>query len=170
VDRAAVAALAATEKDRREHAVVVAGIRRILERHCVDVEVGTTDPVGLADLAHLATPIRAVATPATPSALGLAVALHPTAAVGGAPRDRALEHILRFEGDRGPYAAPVGWVDAAGDGEFAVAIRSAEIVGAQRRTAIVRAGAGIVAGSDPDREWDETETKLATVLRAFTPR
>ncbi len=169
-DAASVAELVDSAKDRHEHAVVVDGIRRALAALCAGVRVGETTTLGLADLAHLATPIDADAGPDTPSALGLALALHPTAAVGGAPTARALEHIAAFEGDRGTYAAPVGWVDARGDGEFAIAIRAAALTGPDRRTAVIRAGAGIVAGSDPAREWDETETKLGTVLRAFSPR
>ncbi len=169
-DAATVAELVHSAKDRHEHAVVVDGIRRTLRGLCPEVRVGATTTLGLADLAHLATPIDAVAGPDTPSALGLALALHPTAAVGGAPTPRALEHIAAFEGDRGTYAAPVGWVDARGDGEFAIAIRAAQLSGPDHRRAVVRAGAGIVAGSDPAREWDETETKLGTVLRAFSSR
>jgi len=169
-EAAAVDALARSAKDRHEHAVVVEGICSTLRRLCGGVDVGATVTLGLADIAHLATPITATAGAATPSALGLALALHPTAAVGGEPTARALEHIAAFEGDRGAYAAPVGWVDARGDGEFAVAIRSAQLVGPDGTAAIVRAGAGIVAGSRADREWDETETKLGTVLRAFSAR
>ena len=91
--------------------------------------------------------------------------LHPTPAVGGTPRAAALDLIARLERrDRGRYAGPVGWVDAAGDGEWAVALRGGEIHG---RTAVLRAGAGIVAGSDPDAEWAETEAKLEPMLRAL---
>jgi menaquinone-specific isochorismate synthase len=169
-DANAIAALVDSAKDRHEHEVVVDGIRRVLTRLCHDVTVGDTTTAHLAHLAHLATPIEATAGAATPSALGLALALHPTAAVGGAPTDRALGHIAAFEVDRGTYAAPVGWVDARGDGEFAIAIRAAQLTGPDGRRAVIRAGAGIVAGSDPAREWDETETKLGTVLRAFSPR
>ena len=85
--------------------------------------------------------------------------------MGGTPRDEALALIARLEPfDRGPYAGPVGWVDARGDGAFAVALRGAELRG---DTAVLRAGAGIVAGSDPDAEWAETAAKLEPMLRAL---
>jgi isochorismate synthase EntC len=100
-----------------------------------------------------------------PTALELARLLHPTPAVGGTPRAAALDLITRLERrDRGRYAGPVGWVDAAGDGEWAVALRGGEVHG---RTAVLRAGAGIVAGSDPASEWAETEAKLEPMLRAL---
>jgi menaquinone-specific isochorismate synthase len=92
-------------------------------------------------------------------------ALHPTPAVGGTPRPSALEWIRAHEPfARGWYAGPVGWVgpDAA---EFAVALRSAYF---QDRSAVVVAGAGLVAGSDPDAEWDETARKAAPLIRLLT--
>jgi menaquinone-specific isochorismate synthase len=85
--------------------------------------------------------------------------------VGGTPTARAVEAIRAIEGfDRGRYGAPMGWVNAAGDGEFVVALRCAELDG---RRARLLAGAGIVAGSDPDREWIETQAKLEPMLRAL---
>ena len=100
-----------------------------------------------------------------PSALDLARLLHPTPAVGGTPRAAALDAIRELEGfDRGRYAGPVGWVDARGDGEWAIALRGAELDGARARLV---AGAGIVAGSDPDAEWAETQAKLEPMLRAL---
>ena len=100
-----------------------------------------------------------------PSALDLARLLHPTPAVGGTPSDRAVEVIRALEGfDRGRYAGPVGWVDARGDGEWAIALRCAELDGTRARLV---AGAGIVAGSDPDAEWAETQAKLEPMLRAL---
>jgi isochorismate synthase len=99
-----------------------------------------------------------------PSALALAGLLHPTPAVGGLPRAEALAAIAALEGfDRGLYAGPVGWVDANGDGEWAVALRGAHLDGPRARLV---AGAGIVAGSDPDAEWAETEAKLRPMLAA----
>jgi menaquinone-specific isochorismate synthase len=95
----------------------------------------------------------------------LARALHPTPAVGGTPTPESVALIERLEvSGRGRYAGPVGWVDAAGDGEFALALRSAEIDGSE---AVLRAGAGIVAGSEPDEEWVETEAKFAPMLSAL---
>ncbi|HVL28067.1 MAG TPA: chorismate-binding protein, partial [Acidimicrobiales bacterium] len=98
-------------------------------------------------------------------ALALVAALHPTPAVGGSPRDAALAAIAELEGfDRGLYAGPVGWVDRRGDGDWAVALRCARVDG---RRAVLSAGAGIVAGSDPEQEWTETQAKLEPMLRAL---
>ena len=91
-------------------------------------------------------------------------ALHPTPAVCGWPRDAALALIDRYEGlDRGPYAGPVGWVDAAGNGEWAVGLRCAVLDGSSAR---LFAGVGVVADSDPDAELAETQAKLQAVLAA----
>ena len=100
-----------------------------------------------------------------PSALALAGLLHPTPAVAGLPLADALAAITRLESfERGLYAGPVGWVDARGDGDWAVALRCASLDGSQARLA---AGAGIVADSDPDDEWAETEAKLEPMLAAL---
>jgi salicylate biosynthesis isochorismate synthase/menaquinone-specific isochorismate synthase len=117
--------------------------------------------VKVANIQHLATPIHAqLAEPR--SAVELAGLLHPTPAVGGEPREPALEVMAELEGlDRGWYAGPVGWMDAAEDGEFCVAIRSALL---RDRTAHVFAGNGIVADSDPAAELAETEVKLGALL------
>jgi menaquinone-specific isochorismate synthase len=116
-------------------------------------------------VAHLATPIRGRLHAPVPGALELARLLHPTPAVGGTPRPAALAAIRALEGfDRGRYAGPVGWVDARGDGEWAIALRGAELDGARARLV---AGAGIVAGSEPDAEWAETQAKLEPMLRAL---
>jgi menaquinone-specific isochorismate synthase len=97
--------------------------------------------------------------------LELVAALHPTAAVGGAPTEPALAWLGAHERlDRGRYAGPVGWVDAAGDGEWRIGIRSAEIDGA---TAVLRAGCGIVAGSDPAAELVESQLKFQALLAAL---
>ena len=168
-DAHALEALTRSAKDRHEHRLVVDAIVSELTSSCARVEVGATTAVPLADVAHLATTIRATAEAGTPSALSLALALHPTPAVGGAPAAAALEHIARWEPEgRGHYAGPVGWVDARGDGEIAVGLRSAELIGTDGRTALVRAGAGIVTGSEPEAEWTEVDAKLTPVLRALT--
>jgi isochorismate synthase len=149
-------------KDREEHAIVVRRIERSLRGLAVWVDTGE-DPeiIKVANIQHLATPIRAqLADPR--SAVELAGALHPTPAVGGEPRGVALEAIAELEGmDRGWYAGPVGWMDAAEDGEFCVALRSALL---RDRTAHLYAGAGIVADSDPAAELAETELKLDAIL------
>jgi isochorismate synthase EntC len=120
-------------------------------------------------MAHLATPMagRLDGDPLKwPSALELAASLHPTPAVGGSPRSAALEVIAELEpGGRGLYAGPVGWVDANGNGQFVIGIRSCEVTGA---SASVYAGAGIVAGSDPLDELAETSVKLDTMLGALS--
>ena len=97
------------------------------------------------------------------TALDLALALHPTPAVGGVPTDEASALIAELEGDRGFYAGAVGWCDARGDGRWVVSIRCA-VLSADRHTALAHAGGGIVAESDPDDEVDETTTKFRTIL------
>ena len=99
------------------------------------------------------------------SALALVAAVHPTAAVGGTPTDAAVEVIRELESmDRERYAGAVGWVDADGNGEWAVGIRSADIDGTRAR---LMAGVGVVAGSDPDAELAETQAKLQAMLSAI---
>jgi salicylate biosynthesis isochorismate synthase/menaquinone-specific isochorismate synthase len=149
-------------KDRSEHDIVARRIERSLRPHAVWVEAAK-EPVlvQVANIQHLATPVRAqLAEPR--SAFDLAGLLHPTPAVGGEPRKPALEAIAELERmDRGWYAAPVGWMDAAEDGELCVALRSALL---RDRTAHLYAGAGIVADSDPAAELAETELKLDALL------
>jgi salicylate biosynthesis isochorismate synthase/menaquinone-specific isochorismate synthase len=149
-------------KDRGEHRIVVRRIERALSPHSVWVEAASEPAlVKVANIQHLATPIHAqLAEPR--SAVELAATLHPTPAVGGEPRDRALAAIEDLEElDRGWYAGPVGWMDAAEDGEFCVAIRSALL---RDRTARLFAGNGIVADSEPAAELAETEVKLGALL------
>ncbi|MCU4717798.1 isochorismate synthase [Halapricum hydrolyticum] len=150
-----------SEKDNHEHDLVVEAIREQLDPVAARVTTGERSIRKLATVQHLETPIRA-ALDADRHVLELVEALHPTPAVGGLPPDVALKTIKSTEAfDRGWYAAPVGWIDAAGDGTFAVAIRSAL---ARERTATLFAGAGIVADSDPDREWDEVQLKYRPML------
>ncbi|MCU1427119.1 MAG: isochorismate synthase, partial [Actinomycetia bacterium] len=160
-----VARLVGSRKDGHEHAVVVDAVTSALARWCDDIRATGPEPAGLADVVHLATHVSARVVDSSTSALDLACALHPTPAVAGTPRDRAVELIERLEPTgRGKYAGPVGWVNAGGDGEFAVALRCAQIDG---RDARLHAGAGIVAGSDPVAEWDETAAKFEPMLRAL---
>ena len=163
-------ALRASEKDLAEHAFVVDAIVHALKEVCVDV-VPPTGPELLATdtVWHLASPITArLEDPATgPSALRLAQMLHPTPAVGGVPAAAAAEAIADLEGDlRDYFAGCVGWVDGSGDGVFAITIRAAVIDGARMR---LFAGAGIVAGSDPDSEVRETGAKLETMTKGRRP-
>ena len=150
-----------SEKDGHEHDLVADAIRGQLEPFASSVSTGERSIRRLATVQHLRTPITAELA-ADEHVLTLVEALHPTPAVGGLPPDVALETIRETETfDRGWYAAPIGWFDAAGNGTFAVALRSAL---ARERTATVFAGAGIVADSDPDREWDEVQLKYRPML------
>ena len=154
--------LLTSAKDRSEHEIVIRRIERELRPHSVWVQ-SEPEPalVQIANIQHLATPVRAQLADSR-SALALAGALHPTPAVGGEPRGRALDLIDEIEGmDRGWYAAPVGWMDATEDGEFCVALRSGLL---RDRDAHLFAGAGIVADSDPASELAETEIKLEALL------
>jgi menaquinone-specific isochorismate synthase len=158
--------LRGSAKDAWEHRIVVEAIVDALGPFCTRVEAASEPEVDeFADVAHLATPVHGALREPPPDALRLARALHPTPAVGGSPSTTARAAIARLETHgRGRYAGPVGWVDARGDGEWAVALRGASI---DRRLAVLHAGAGIVAGSDPDTEWAETEAKLDPMLRAL---
>ena len=154
--------LAADQKNGREHDLVVGAVRDQLAPFG-RVRVGERDVKRLATIQHLYTPISATLA-RDAHVLDLVEALHPTPAVGGLPPDRALATIRDTEPfDRGWYAAPVGWFDAAGNGEFAVAIRSA-VVAPDRRRVTAFAGVGLVADSDPDEEWDEVQLKYRPIL------
>jgi len=158
--------LRTSDKTAAEHHVVVDAVAETLTKVADQVDVNPAEVVRLPTVAHLATRVTARLTEPLPSAFELAGLLHPTPAVAGVPRDLALAVLDELEPfARGAYAGPVGWVDAAGDGEWAVAIRCATLTGAGARLV---AGAGIVAGSDPEAEWAETEWKLAAVLGALT--
>jgi menaquinone-specific isochorismate synthase len=157
--------LAGSEKDGREHRLVVDAVVEMLRSACDEPRVHGTAPVALTDLSHLATLITARVRDSETSAVDLALALHPTPAVAGTPRDTALTAISRLEPTpRDCYAGPCGWVDGDGDGEFVVALRSAHLDGNRAR---LHAGAGIVAGSRADAEWAETQVKLEPMLRAL---
>jgi menaquinone-specific isochorismate synthase len=156
------AALLASAKDRHEHALVVDWLRDSLTPISRAVEAADTPTVvKLKHIQHLFTPVSAQLRERS-SVLNIVQRLHPTPALGGSPQAAAQAAIAQIEPmERGWYGAPVGWVDAAGDGEFAVAIRSAV---ATTRHVRLYAGAGIVADSDPDREWDETTLKFKPML------
>jgi isochorismate synthase len=165
-DRESADALLASAKDREEHAIVVEWIAGALRPFCREL---TWDPaptlLETPNVWHLSTRFRGLLREPSPDALELVRALHPTPAVAGEPRDTALEMIHDLEPfDRGSYAGPVGWMDASGDGEWAIALRCAELRGGR---ATLYAGAGIVADSRPDAEVDETERKFRAFLDAL---
>jgi len=165
-DEAIAQMLLRSDKDRREHALVVEAVLDILSPYCTSL--GAPDGTVLhstATMWHLGTRIEGVLRDDAPSAAGLAALLHPTPAVGGSPRSAALDAIRAIESrDRGFYAGAIGWTDAQGDGEWHVTLRCAEIC-SNRLT--LQAGAGIVEGSNPDAEVAETAAKFRAMLRAI---
>ena len=181
-DQALGAALLASAKDVEEHQYAVADVRRALEPLCdrLDIErpalaAAPGQPAAPVDRRHrharraAGGPKAGSTAGSAPggyaSALALAAALHPTAAVCGTPTSAAMELIRELEGmDRGRYSGPVGWVDAQGNGEWVIALRCAEMDGPRAR---LFAGCGIVAGSDPRAELAETHTKLRAMRGAL---
>ncbi|MGW4398605.1 isochorismate synthase [Amycolatopsis nivea] len=165
-DARAIAELRVSEKDLNEHALVAAQVAEVLGRFCTELDVPEEpEVIGTPTMWHLSTRIAGRVGPGGPSSLELAEALHPTPAVCGVPVDLARDTIARLEAeDRGYYAGLVGWTDLAGDGEWVVTIRCAEV---SDRTARLFAGAGVVAGSDPAAELAETSAKFGTLLRAL---
>ena len=163
-DRALARALLESPKEREEHALVVRMLRETLAPVCRRLEVPDEPRVlTLANVQHLYTPIAGQVDGVTiPQLVGR---LHPTPALGGWPREAALAFIRRWEGgSRGWYAGPLGWFDHRGEGEMAVAIRSGLVRGTE---AWLFAGCGVVAGSDPEREWQETRLKLQPLAAAL---
>jgi len=165
-DRANADALLASSKDQEEHAIVVDWIARALRPFCRELTWDAAPTLlETPNVWHLSTRFRGLLREPSPDVLELVGALHPTPAVAGDPREAALEVIGEFEPfDRGSYAGPVGWMDASGDGEWAIALRCAELRGDR---ATLYAGAGIVAGSQPEGEVDETERKFRAFLDAL---
>ncbi len=167
VDAANGAALAESGKNRHEHQLVVDQLRAALEPLCVELDIAPEPQLSRTSAVwHLNTPITGRLRDCSTTALDLALALHPTAAVGGVPTAAAVDLITELEGDRGFYAGAVGWCDAAGDGRWVVSIRCAQL-SADQRSALAHAGGGIVAESDPDEELAETVTKFGTILSAM---
>ena len=165
-DAAAAAELVASAKDQGEHRFAVTSVMDALRPHSADL-AASDEPftLKLPNLWHLATDIAGMLSDGS-SSLDLASALHPTAAVAGTPREEALALIRELEPfDRGRYAGPVGWVGGDGDGEWAIALRCAQVTATGDLTAY--AGAGIVADSDPDRELAETTMKFRPIVEAF---
>ncbi len=167
-DDALGATLLASAKDRDEHEYAVADVRAALRPLCADLRIDDRPSLlRLANVQHLATRVDgrlAAGEATTRSALALAAALHPTAAICGTPAEPAMELIRELEGmDRGRYSGPVGWVDAKGNGEWGIALRCGLLAG---RNARLFAGCGIVAGSDPAAEVAEAQAKFCPMRHA----
>jgi isochorismate synthase len=165
-DRANAARLLASAKDHEEHAIVVDAIATTLGPFCREL---SWDPeptlLETPNVWHLSTHFGGLLKDPGPGVLELVEALHPTPAIAGEPREQALEAIDGMEPfERGAYAGPVGWVDASGDGEWAIALRCAQLNGDH---ATLYAGAGIVGDSRPAAEVDETERKFRAFLDAL---
>lgn len=168
-DLALAATLARSSKDLEEHEYAVRSVADALTPYCDSMNLPDAPFVlHLPNVMHLATDVTAVIHDGSSGAnvLELAAALHPSAAVGGTPTKAAVALIEEIEGmDRGRYAAPVGWMDADGDGEFGIALRSGHLDGATVR---LFAGCGIVADSDPEDELAEAMAKFVPVRDALT--
>ncbi|MCC2031296.1 isochorismate synthase [Microbacterium allomyrinae] len=176
-DTRAQVALATSAKDLEEHRYAVQSVVAALRPH-TSALAAADEPftLKLPNLWHLATDVEGVLSGAA-SALDLVATLHPTAAVAGTPTLTALDVIRELEPfDRGRYAGPVGWVDAGGDGEWAIALRCAQFGPAgeavddahpDARPVVAHAGAGIVAGSDPETELLETRVKFRPIVDAL---
>ena len=165
VDQAIGEALANSHKNLAEHSFAVDSMVASLEPFCDHVDADPTPfAMPLPNVWHLASDVHGVLNSAA-TVLDLAAAIHPTAAVAGTPRMESLELIEELEPfDRGRYAGPVGWIGADGDGEWAIALRGAQMDG-DRLTAF--AGCGIVAESDPTSEAAETELKFKPITEAL---
>ena len=165
-DAAEAEGLINSDKEREEHSYALESVRDALAGVSSDV-IASPEPeiLRLANVQHLATRITARLDDPAPSVLQLVDLLHPTAAVGGVPREAALDRIRHAEGNlRGRYAGPVGWVDADGDGEWGIALRCALVAGERAR---LFAGAGVVAGSLPEAELEETRLKFRAMENAL---
>jgi menaquinone-specific isochorismate synthase len=167
-DLALAASLARSSKDLEEHEFAVRSVAEALQPHCQSMLVPETPFVlHLPNVMHLATDVTGVAANGA-SALGLAAALHPSAAVCGTPTAVARDLIAELEGmQRGRFSGPVGWMDAGGDGEWCIALRCGEIDPDDPTRMRLFAGAGIVAGSDPVAELAETNAKLVPMRDAL---
>ncbi|HNO40472.1 MAG TPA: chorismate-binding protein, partial [Marmoricola sp.] len=158
--------LARSSKDLEEHEYAVRSVAEALQPHCTSMNVPEVPFVlHLPNVMHLATDVAGVVDSLGANVLELADALHPSAAVGGTPTKLAIDLIDQIEGmDRGRYAGPVGWIDANGDGEFGIALHSAQLSGNRAR---LFAGCGIVANSDPEAELAESQAKFVPVRDAL---
>ncbi len=168
-DLALAASLARSSKDLEEHEYAVRSVADALAPHCSSINVPESPFVlHLSNVMHLATDIAGVLTDGSTS-LALAASLHPSAAVCGTPARAAAATIGVLEQmDRGRYAGPVGWMDAAGDGEWGIALRCGAYDGADPSQLRLFAGCGIVAGSDPGSELAESDAKFVPMRDALT--
>jgi menaquinone-specific isochorismate synthase len=169
-DLALAGSLARSSKDLEEHEYAVRSVADALDPYCSGMNVPETPFVlHLPNVMHLATDVTGVLrSGGDASSLGLAAALHPSAAVCGTPTAAAAAMISELEGmDRGRYAGPVGWMDASGDGEWGIALRCAQVDPQDGRRLRLFAGCGIVAGSDPEAELAESTAKLVPMRDAL---
>jgi len=168
LDLKLASSLARSGKNLIEHELAVESVARALAPFCSGMNVPDAPYVlELPNVLHLASDVTAVAH-GDATALRLAGGLHPSAAVCGTPTDLARDTIAELEQlDRGRYSGPVGWIDAEGDGEFAIALRCGLIDPVDPRRITIYAGCGIVAESDPAEEFAETEAKLLPMLEAL---
>lgn len=168
-DLALAASLARSSKDLEEHEYAVRSVADALRPHCFSMNVPESPFVlHLTNVMHLATDVAGVLGDRTTS-LTLAASLHPSAAVCGTPTAQADAVITDIEGmDRGRYAGPVGWMDAGGDGEWAIALRCGSLLPDDQRRMRIYAGCGIVAGSDPEAEVAESDAKFIPMRDALT--
>lgn len=165
-DAELAAALNVSTKDQTEHRITIDWLLDNLLPYCSYVDAEPEPAIiTLPNVHHLGTKVEGRLSSPAASVLELVAALHPTPAVGGDPQDLALKAIDTYEpGDRGLYAGPVGWVDAAGNGEFAVGLRSSRVEG---DAASIWAGVGVVGDSDPEAELAETRAKFQAMLGAL---
>ncbi|WP_062064341.1 isochorismate synthase DhbC [Cellvibrio sp. OA-2007] len=166
IDQARAEQLFASAKDRYEHALVIQAVVAALQPFCKELQVPAEPSlINTPTLWHLSTRIEGVLEDPQTSSLELALAMHPTPAVCGYPTDKARTAIREIEGyDRGMFTGMVGWCDSAGDGEWVVTIRCAEV---EAQAIRLYAGAGVVAGSNPEKELAETGAKFNTMLNAL---
>lgn len=155
-----------SEKDRREHALVIDAVEKALKPFCKNLIVPSTPSIIETEtMMHLSTVIEGELSDPNTHSLALALALHPTPAVCGAPQKKAEQCLLELEGfDRDLFTGIVGWSDSNGDGEWVVTIRCAQIDNTRIR---LYAGAGVIAGSSPEKELAETGAKFNTILQAL---
>jgi menaquinone-specific isochorismate synthase len=167
-DLALAGSLARSSKDLEEHEYAVRSVAEALEPFCSSTNVPDAPFVlHLANVMHLATDVTGALLESKHhvDAFALLKSLHPSAAVCGTPRNIAFDVIDEIEGmNRGRYAGPVGWIDARGDGELGIALRSGQVTGNEIR---IFAGCGIVSGSDPVVELAESNAKFSAMKSAL---